>query len=119
MKKKFIAALVIAMTMGVLAGCGDDGNGPSSPVSTLNPSPIMDDPEQPDPSEGSDAPNESTPEEEGVLLENGMKSGGETHTIGTRTVVDGKMQSWLTGEWKDEAIANRRNMAIMVPNNKR
>lgn len=120
MKKKFIAALVIAMTMGVLAGCGDDGNGPSSPVSTLNPSPIItDDPEQPDPSEGSDAPNESTPEEEGVLLENGMKSGGETHTIGTRTVVDGKMQSWLTGEWKDEAIANRRNMAIMVPNNKR
>ncbi len=122
MKRKLVAAFVIAMTMGVLAGCGDDGNGPSSPVSTLNPSPIITDDPEVNPPEGSDVPDESVPGDEeagGVELGDGMMSGGETHTIGTRTVVDGKMQSWLTGEWNDEAIANRRNMAIMIPNNKR
>ena len=117
MRKKLIASLMIAMTMGVLAGCGDDGNGPSSPVSTLNPTPITtDSPEESDSLES--PPEESQPEEE-VDLGNGMKSGGERHTIGERTVVDGKMQSWLTGEWKDQSVAKRRNMAIMVPNNKR
>lgn len=113
MKKKLVAALVIAMTMGVLAGCGG-GDEPSSPVSTMHPSPIItDSPEESDPTEV------STPEPEETVLENGMKSGGENHTIGTRTVVDGKMQSWLTGEWKDAAVAQRRNMAVMTPNNKR
>lgn len=117
MKKKLITALMIAMTMGVLAGCGDDENGPSSPVSTLNPVPISsEDPEESDSAEV--PPEESDPIKE-VDLGNGMKSGGERHTIGQRTVVDGKIQSRLTGEWKDEAVANRRNMAIMIPNNKR
>ncbi len=37
--------------------------------------------------------------------------------IGEREVVNGKMQSYLTGEWKDEAIATRRPVAVMVPNN--
>lgn len=118
MKKKLVAALVIAMSMGVLAGCGGDSNGPA-PVSTLNPSPITTDAPKQDPSEESESPAESTPEDDGVVLENGMKSGGEKHTIGQRTVVDGKMQSWLTGEWKDQSVAKRRNMAIMIPNNKR
>lgn len=117
MKRKLIATLMIAMTMGVLAGCGDDGNGPSSPVSTLNPTPVTtDNPEESDPL---DVPPEESYQEEEVDLGNGMKSGGERHTIGERTVVDGKIQSRLTGEWKDEAVANRRNMAVMIPNNKR
>mgnify|MGYP002625242783 CR=1 FL=1 len=41
----------------------------------------------------------------------------ETSVITERTVVDGKKQSYLTGEWKDEAVVNRRPLAIMVPNN--
>lgn len=121
MKKKLVAALVIAMTVGVLAGCGDGGDGQSSPVSTLNPSPIRTDPPE-DPgnqTEQSPEQSESEPEPGEVISNDGMMSGGETHTIGARTVVDGRMQSWLTGEWKDEAVADRRNLAIMIPNNKR
>ena len=38
--------------------------------------------------------------------------------IGERSVVNGKMQSYLTGEWKDANIVVRRPMAVMVPNNK-
>lgn len=41
-----------------------------------------------------------------------------TATIEERTVVDGKMQSYLTGEWKDESVVRRRSMAVMIPNNK-
>ncbi|MCM1192679.1 MAG: DUF3048 domain-containing protein [Butyrivibrio sp.] len=120
MKKKLVAALVIAMTMGVLAGCGDGEGDPSSPVSGLSGSPIITGEPEGDSSEASsDTPEESTPEDEGADLGDGLKSGGETHTIGARTEVDGKVQSRLTGEWKDAAIANRRNMAIMIPNNKR
>lgn len=37
--------------------------------------------------------------------------------IAEREVVDGKMQSFLTGEWKDENVVNRRPIAVMVPNN--
>ena len=40
MKKKLIAALVIAMTMGIFAGCGGEED-PASPVATLNPSPVI------------------------------------------------------------------------------
>ena len=34
-----------------------------------------------------------------------------------REVVDGKMQSYLTGEWKDESVVTRRPIAVMIPNN--
>ena len=37
--------------------------------------------------------------------------------IGEREVVDGKMQSYLTGEWKDEGVVTRRPIAVMIPNN--
>ena len=43
----------------------------------------------------------------------------EAATITDRVVVDGKMQSYLTGEWKDEAVVKRRSMAVMMPNNKK
>lgn len=119
MKKKLVAALVIAMTVGVLAGCGDGGDGQSSPVSTLNPSPIRTDPPEDPGDQTEQSPEQSESEPGEVISNDGMMSGGETHTIGARTVVDGRMQSWLTGEWKDEAVADRRNLAIMIPNNKR
>ena len=37
--------------------------------------------------------------------------------IGEREVVDGQMQSYLTGEWKDEEVVTRRPIAVMIPNN--
>ena len=37
--------------------------------------------------------------------------------ITEREIKDGKMQSYLTGEWKEEAAANRRPIAVMIPNN--
>ena len=42
----------------------------------------------------------------------------EGSVITDRPVVDGKKQSYLTGEWKDEAVVDRRPMAVMIPNNK-
>lgn len=38
--------------------------------------------------------------------------------IEERVSVDGQIQSYLTGEWTDEAIATRRPIAVMIPNNR-
>jgi len=38
--------------------------------------------------------------------------------IGERYEKDGKIESYLTGEWIDTAIATRRPMAVMIPNNR-
>ena len=37
--------------------------------------------------------------------------------ITVRKIVDGKMQSYLTGEWKDKNVVGRRPIAVMIPNN--
>lgn len=37
--------------------------------------------------------------------------------ITERELKDGKQQSFLTGEWKDEEIVTRRPIAVMIPNN--
>lgn len=42
----------------------------------------------------------------------------DTATITERVERDGQIQSYLTGEWKDVEVANRRPMAVMTPNNK-
>lgn len=38
--------------------------------------------------------------------------------IEERTVVDGEIQSYLTGEWTDVSRATRRPIAVMIPNNR-
>ena len=38
--------------------------------------------------------------------------------IEERTVVNGEIQSYLTGEWTSEEIATRRPIAVMIPNNR-
>lgn len=48
-----------------------------------------------------------------------LPSGGERNPITERVVKDGKMQSYLTGEWKDESVVKRRSLAAMIPNNER
>ncbi len=37
--------------------------------------------------------------------------------IGEREAVNGQMQSYLTGEWKDEEVVTRKPIAVMIPNN--
>lgn len=87
----------------MLVGCG--GEQPvSSPFQTLEPEII-------------DITEPANTEEPEVEMEGNLKLGGEDHPITERTVVDGKMQSYLTGEWKDADVVQRRNMAVMIPNN--
>ncbi|MCM1118902.1 MAG: DUF3048 domain-containing protein [bacterium] len=104
--KKIKFLTVALLTACVLAGCGNEEEPVGGPISP-DPIPIeTEKPATPDDTQGADA----TDEPEGPMA--------STDTIGTRTVVDGKMQSYLTGEWKDEAVARRRSMAVMIPNNK-
>lgn len=108
MKKiKLLTAALLTAVM--LAGCGDteveDASGPVS----IEPIPIGSEETPTTPTE-SEVPESSESEPETPVA--------ATATIGERTVVDGKMQSYLTGEWKDEAVARRRSMAVMIPNNK-
>lgn len=93
MKKKIIAALLAATSL-LIIGCGNTDN-TNSPIITVEAEPI--------------ATEDATQEEEEVIGE---------ETITEREIVDGKMQSYLTGEWKDAEVVQRRNMAVMMPNNK-
>ncbi len=98
MKKKVLALFLVAMT--VLAGCGQQEVG--SPIIDVTPEPIVsviEDPITPPPAT-------PTPEPEKELV-----------VITDRKEVDGKMQSYLTGEWKDADIVQRRSIAVMTPNN--
>ncbi len=92
MKKKIFAAILIAM--GILTGCGEEEL--PSVIQTLESEPVI----------------QETVEESVATQE------VDPTIITERVVVDGKMQSYLTGEWKDEAVVKRRNMAVMIPNNK-
>lgn len=106
--KKIKLLTTALLTAVILAGCGDtEPEATSGPVS-LDPIPIST--EQPS------APEESQSSESGET--ESQTPVAATTTIGERTVVDGKMQSYLTGEWKDESVARRRSMAVMIPNNK-
>ncbi len=109
MKKKVLAALFLAL--GILTGCANE----NSPV-IVDPVPL-----------GTSVPHSSTagpsatatpaPTEAPTdVPASGKLAGGENHPITVRNVVDGKMQSYLTGEWKDEAVVKRRNMAVMINN---
>ena len=105
MKRKVLAAVIIAA--GILVGCGEQEQASSPGIQTMTPEPI--------PTE-TPVPTEEPVEQEPEVVE-GLKPGGEDHPITQRTIVDGKMQSYLTGEWKDVNVVQRRNMAVMIPNN--
>lgn len=105
-KKLFLATMII--TAGLMAGCGKDSG--SAPVN----SPILPEAE-PLESISSEVQEETEPSDDGTQ----DLAAGDIKVITERKVVDGKMQSYLTGEWKDEAVVKRRNMAVMIPNNKR
>lgn len=103
MKKKVLAAIIIAMSVLTVAGCGDKEQATAPTAQTIVAETI--------PVKGEDA---QTPTSE-AGAEN---SNTNAEVITDREVVNGKMQSYLTGEWKDEAVVKRRNMAVMIPNNK-
>ncbi|MBQ8232870.1 MAG: DUF3048 domain-containing protein [Lachnospiraceae bacterium] len=105
MKAKNLAALVLAV--GLLAGCGAKEE-VDIPVYEVEPKPLQTQVEE----------TPSTSEEETEATEETEEIVAEDLIITERKVVDGKMQSYLTGEWKDAEVASRRNMAVMMPNNK-
>lgn len=98
MKKKLVAMLVLSMGLAI-TGCGET----ATELPTLEPEPIVEYIEEKEPV----VDEEAEPE-----FLDGLQ------TIGERVEVDGKMQSYLTGEWKDAEVVKRRNIAVMIPNNK-
>ncbi len=94
MKKNFI--LFVGMVLCILcAGCGKKEDNSQNPEGTETDLPAT---ETSEASEPSLAP-------EGFPI------------IDERETVDGKRQSYLTGEWKDEKVVIRRPIAVMIPNN--
>ena len=101
MKKRVLAAIVIAMSL-LTAGCGDDASEASSPSAVqLDPQPVVS--ATPTPTPTPEATEEPEP---------------ESQVITERVKKDGKIQSYLTGEWVDEAIGTRRPIAVSIPNQK-
>lgn len=94
MKRKLVTYITILLLSSVLfTGCGK----------SAEPETVVEEETVPTP-EAVEEPT-PTPEPEGFAV------------IEEREVVDGKMQSYLTGEWKDESVVTRRPIAVMIPNN--
>lgn len=108
--KKIKLLTAVLLTSCALAGCGGPGEQPGGTTPSSDPLAL--------PIDGSTTPVESQEPDNAGETGEPEGSAASTTTIGTRTVVDGRMQSYLTGEWKDEAVARRRSMAVMIPNNK-
>lgn len=106
--KRIKLLTAVLLTACALAGCGNQEDPADSSVPDTLARPI----------EESTTPVESQVLDNVGEPENPEASVADTATIGARTVVDGKMQSYLTGEWKDESVARRRSLALMIPNNK-
>lgn len=94
MKRKLLTGLALSLATAIfLIGCG--GEAEQEPEQTVEEVQVA----TPTPEAA------ATPTPEGFPV------------IGEREVVDGKMQSYLTGQWKDEAVVTRRPIAVMIPNN--
>lgn len=99
-KGKFMKPMLAALAFGIiLAGCGRGASPQEVP--------------EPETEKTAEASPETIPETE-------QKPSPEPEgfpVITEREVVNGKQQSYLTGEWKDESVVNRRPIAVMIPNN--
>lgn len=102
MKKSILAAAGLSVCL-ALAGCGKKQE--TEPV----PEPVVekvDETENKEPEVEQEAPEaQAPPAAQGVPV------------ILERQKVNGKMQSYLTGQWKDEKVVTRRPIAVMIPNN--
>lgn len=98
--KKLAMILLMVFSMLSVSACGKDKpEEPQEPVIEVAKEPIVTEPVE----------EEVQEEEETKFL---------YPIIEEREIVDGKMQSYLTGEWMDEEIANRRPIAVSIPNQK-
>lgn len=94
MKKKIILGFtILTAALTLLSGCGNSGGSDKIVDEIVLPAP------EPQPKE-TEAPEPEGPE-----------------VVKDREVKDGQMQSYLTGEWKDESVVTRRPIAVMIPNN--
>lgn len=103
MKKKLLLALLVCSLLAV-AGCGKKEEAETEDVAAED---IVEDVAAEESTEDETEAEEAV-EEYPYLYQ----------VIEDREVVDGKMQSYLTGEWVDEAIATRRPIAVSIPNQK-
>lgn len=90
----------LLLTFSCLTGCGDKKE-PEVPEVNIE---VVDEVEPEEPEE----PKEPEIEEPTTAYP----------VIEEREVVNGKIQSYLTGEWTSQDIATRRPIAVMIPNNK-
>lgn len=105
MKRKKIALLAASglLALGCLTACGDTQEKIEISGPEVIEEPVVKEPEVVEPPKEEEEPEE--PATNGDVIEE-------------RTVVNGEIQSYLTGEWTSEEIANRRPIAVMVPNNR-
>ena len=98
MKKKIVSILLAMAMVLSMAACGKEEAAPAEEAPATEQAETT----TPEPQPTAEPTPEPTP---------------APVVITEREVVDGKMQSFLTGEWKDEAVVNRRPIAVMIPNN--
>lgn len=103
MKRRFLA-LALSVSMILMAGCGSK----TEEAETLPASDILE----------SAVETVETAEETVVETETETETEEGLAVIEEREVVDGKMQSYLTGEWVAEEIGTRRPIAVSIPNQK-
>ena len=101
MKKLHLLTAVI-LSACALAGCGNSEDTPA--IQTIESQTVE------------TAASEVTSEASGEVSEESGEVAEEA-VITERYEKDGMMQSYLTGEWKDADVVNRRSMAVMVGNN--
>lgn len=100
MKKKSMLLLVLAVGLLTFSGCGkDNAENTIADDATLE--------EQSSETELEESESEIVEESKYLYP-----------VIEEREVADGKMQSYLSGEWIDEEIATRRPIAVAIPNQK-
>ncbi len=98
MKRKLLMCLAASLAMTVLfTGCGKQ-------EAAEEEAPVVEEAVVATPEPTPEPTEEPTPEPGFPVIEE-------------REVVDGKKQSYLTGEWKEETVADRRPIAVMIPNN--
>ena len=98
MKKKIVSILLAMAMVLSMAACGKEEAAPAEEAPATEQAETT----TPEPQPTAEPTPEPTP---------------APVVITEREVVDGKMQSFLTGEWKDGAVVNRRPIAVMIPNN--
>ena len=112
--KRLHYLLICLLVAGLLVGCGTVPREEAPVIQVVEPEPLLPTPEPADKTPEVTAAPEATeaPGQDEVVK-------ADTYTIEEREVVDGMKQSYLTGEWIEAEVADRRPMAVMLGNNKK